>query len=372
MRQPETIRRDLTERLGTAAVTDRMWNYLSEQGDVAELESGRRDLNWLVDRILRVLEASGKSEAVFKPKPPMLAKPTRIGDRMMVLSKLLAKDAATRDDVTHFRKQVLGERFLPPGQVEAWITARREEGLKPPAGMRLMIEAPGRLARDTRNPSKLKRPLVVREYIESGWDELHYATPDSRYVKSVATPARSGPLAELRQISETLASAYDWQKAQATLFVLTGQPPLLSAFRWSITPRESAATRRGARRITLDVDLTLSPKDVAARYAAVRRRLQPEKARRRELGEKHLTLAYFLADHEDLPWAESLRLWNAGYSLWKYGHESNFRRDALRATERVLTPEVGADAINRAHWPADENTERKPLKRTTKRKRGAR
>ncbi len=275
-----------------------------------------------------------------------------------------------------FREKILGGRLLKPDQVEPWIM-ERERIPKPPAGMRLTIEAPESIGLSFDSDGlRLAKPISVQKIIGSTWDHLDYATPEARHVKSIATPAVTGPLAQLRQLSEDLAKSYAWQDAQATLFVLTGLVPVLPSFRWSITPSAGHAMpegKYGARRISLDVDLILSPKELAARYAEIRRRLRPEKSRRRELSEKHLTLAYFLADHGDaLPWAKRLQAWNTEYPRWKYGHESNFRRDALRATERILSPAVEAGAIARALWAADDSSP-KP-KRTTriKRKRGPR
>ena len=122
----------------------------------------------------------------------------------------------------------------------------------------------------------------------------------------------------------------------------------------------------------------LSPKDLAAQYAEIRRRLRPEKnSRHRELSKKHLTLAFFVADQGDVvPWAKRMQAWNAKFPQWPYKpeSESNFRRDAIRATERVLGPVVEWDAVARAlwQWQGDQTENEKKNPKSSVRKRGSR
>jgi hypothetical protein len=351
MRTHVDIRQALTARLGAIAVTDRIWSYLVTEEHVAAVEHGERDVGWLVERVERLLEASGQWERALKPKPQMLAT-SSIGDRMALFSLLVAKEADNRDDVKAYRQTVLDGQLLSPEQVEPWIMEREPKN-GPGGGMRIAIEAPDTIEYDARHPFRLKVPLTVRETLGSEWPQLDFVTPDSRYVKSMTTPAATGPLARLRMMSEELARTYDWFPAQATVFVLTGQAPLLPSFRWSITNHHWP----GPRRIALDIDLILSPRDVARRYAEVRRRLRPPRSRSRELSARHLALAAFIAVRRDgEPWGKRLRAWNTEQPKWRYGHESNFRRDALRATERIRAPVVTSDAVGRALWQ-DEDTQ---------------
>jgi hypothetical protein len=70
-----------------------------------------------------------------------------------------------------------------------------------------------------------------------------------------------GALDRLRVLAETLAKVYGWTPAQASIFVLSGVPPLIATVR--IT-RSSAKVRHHAdlvwaRRITLDIDPASTP-----------------------------------------------------------------------------------------------------------------
>ena len=344
MRDFEPIRRALVDQIGTPeAGSQKVWDYFVREGHVEAVQNGSRDLLWLSERVQSFLEASGRWAKVFKPREEMLSPSTRVGDHMMVLSRLLAKEAAEREDVRSFRQQVLGGQLLKPVQVERWILGRqpKEGGSE---GMVLRIEAPAGI--EFARAFRLKSPITVRETIGGEWRTLDYATPGVAHVKAVATPATKGDLARLRFLSEDLAKQYHWQQAQATVFVLTGQIPVVPSFRPSVENRWP-----GPRRITLDIDLILSPKDLAARYARVRQQLRPEKARRRELSQKHLTLALFItARPGDEPWAKRFKAWNMKYPRWKYSAESNFRRDASRAVERVRAPIVAGGDVMRAFF----------------------
>jgi hypothetical protein len=275
----------------------------------------------------------------------MLSQESRVGDYMVVRSRLLAQNAAAREDVQAFRKGILGGRLLSPEKVEAWLLEHAPKN--GPEGLVLKVAAPATTAFE--GLTRLKSPLTVSEILGTERSFLDYATPEARHVKTLPVSSR-GPLAQLRDLCESLARNYHWQPAQATVFVLTGQIPLISSRKWSVHASDVAGGR-----LILDVDPLLSPKQLARWYADIRKQLVPQRARVRQLSEKHLTLAHFISRRSsEEPWEKRRHAWNAAYPRWKYGHESNFRRDAARAIARIAAPTVSLAAAFTASWKREE------------------
>src|SRR5262249_14399246 len=78
--------------------------------------------------------------------------------------------------------------------------------------------------------------------------------------------AVGGVLEDLRHLSVMLARRYAWSEGQATTFVLTGRSPYLNDVRASFERGALPSTSR----ISLQLDPTLSPREVAERYRTVR------------------------------------------------------------------------------------------------------
>jgi hypothetical protein len=182
----------------------------------------------------------------------------------------------------------------------------------------------------------------------SSWQLLAYGVPEvpveipgqleERKIPSVD----GGKLEQLRRLSVWLANQYGWTEAQATTFIVTGLPPL----RLPITVRTEQKERLpGLSVIQLTVDPGVSPKEVADAYLEERKRLLG--TRHRDLTEKHLALAVFVATQPpQRSWADRMVLWNklsAGRG-WGYTQVANFSHDCLQAQRRLLrseTPIVG-------------------------------
>ncbi len=134
-------------------------------------------------------------------------------------------------------------------------------------------------------------------------------------------------------MSESLAKRYAWWPAHGSLFVLTGQVPLLSPVRVTTTRRFPITA---ASRLTLEVDPTVTPREVAEHYGAARKSLLQSRSRR--MSPKHLRLAIYSATHSDGTWAERMRGWNDEHPDERYSQPSNFQRDAANAVKRLLNP----------------------------------
>jgi hypothetical protein len=144
-------------------------------------------------------------------------------------------------------------------------------------------------------------------------------------------------LDSLRIISEDLSKRYGWDKGQSTLFVLTGDTPLVSPIKGKVNMKSPLAA---LSRITLTIDPIVSPQEVEEYYRKVR-----GTRRRRAMTEKHLKLAIFSTtrpQHET--WEQAMQEWNKECiegnrePSWSYmtANTRNFRRDCLQAQARLL------------------------------------
>jgi hypothetical protein len=144
--------------------------------------------------------------------------------------------------------------------------------------------------------------------------------------------ASSSELEALRKkLSHGLASSYGWQPAQATVFLLTGSVPILPSLRTRTIRRVASP----ASRIILEVDPTVTPREVEQHYTRARRRLMGGR-RFRRISEKHLRLAVFADAHRDGTWSDRMCAWNREFPDDRYANVRNFQRDAAGALRRLL------------------------------------
>jgi hypothetical protein len=203
-------------------------------------------------------------------------------------------------------------------------------------------------------------------------------TTTLRYVRgnrenALTVDVRS-PLGKLAEVAEKLASRYRWAPSQATDFVLTGRMPEVLMYTGSAQIRygidSSAATR-----VTMALDPSLTPEQVAGIYARLRAKLHEDPPR--SLSLKYCRLAEHVGPHvqfyaqepgkvrrtgrrptpgptglaqfiDPVPgysWATLHWDWNAKHAdpaektwSWRYEHLSNFTRDAQSALTRLLNP----------------------------------
>jgi len=262
---------------------------------------------------------------------------------MVILSRSMA-DAAAKDPLVEgFRREFLGERLLAPEEVEPWIKRLAEAEGEPTSWLTIPLPEGHRLVPSPADGIYVEPSLRLRQIpFPSGplIRVLDYGVPDNDWRRCVPV-TQGGTLDRLRTLSQELTQRYDWREAAATLFVLTGGTPLSSPLEMSVNATTSPFKRRI---VTLEIDPMLSPREVARNYSEIRRRLTSGR-RQRGLGEKHLTLAGMIAGASEEPWATRLQRWNKAHPKWKYLQESNFRRDCLKARERILAPASSADRV---------------------------
>ena len=263
-------------------------------------------------------------------------KPRNLPLRVAAVSTLIAGEAARDEDVIAFRREVLRGKLLTEQAVESWIKNQDRTDGAPCRWLRLRLPAStgveqviGKL--DAR--LRFKPPLTeVRLPWEISWSFIGYVVPGSNWARFIKISA-TGKLERLRLLSEALATRFSWRPVQATMFVLTGAAPVVTLTRFDYHLRQPAA----ASRITMTIDPTISPAEVAGRYEKARQGVLG--GRYRNLSDKHLKLAIFMADRPDNETLKhSMSAWNRRFPAWKYTQETNFGRDAAKVRQRLLSP----------------------------------
>jgi hypothetical protein len=353
-----------------------MWDQLDNLGFVKEAEDKGRSqqVPYLVDRIHQWTSAARSMIGAPQPAAPDRPDGAAASARIDALSAIYAAWADTDSDVRFFRMSTLARRDTPeflaylqrrgphpdyellqPGEVAAWIKDQHD-----------------RIA-DHGDGDEHVRQLIMnrRPHEPSLTTNLRYMHGNKE--KTLTIDARS-PLGKLAKVAEKLASRYRWAPSQATVFVLAGQMPEVCVYTGSAQIRyglDSSATTR----VTMNLDPSLTPEQVAGIYARLRAKLssdpprslsvkycrlaehvgphvrfyvrEPGKVRRagRRPAPGPAGLAQFIDPVPGYSWPTLHRDWNVRYAdlaedgrSWRYEHLSNFTRDAKSALTRLLNP----------------------------------
>ena len=166
--------------------------------------------------------------------------------------------------------------------------------------------------------------------------------PESGKARVTNVVTGHGALGRLRGVVQRLVAQYPWDEAETTRFVLTGLPPFLLRVRLDAIVDEQLTA---CSRLTMQVDPTLSPSEVAFRYRLARKQILG--ARYRELSAKHVQLAEFAlaarsttAPESPESGAQRMARWNRDHPEWAYARVTNFLRDMSRAQRRLLHPDL--------------------------------
>ncbi len=350
------------------SLTDSEWEYLVKESYVIGVLNG----DYTVDEVAATVRkqrrifgggrhsGNGRNHHVEQDTVSEMLQPSQISvqrrqkrqERMMAISELLAYDAEQLPDVKAFRRGWLGDGLLTHEQVEGWIQGRKQadgehtkwlSGEIPiPPGTEVIIPSK-MLEKYPDSPPQwgIDPPLVINRAPGIQVQDLAYSVPGLPWMCRVLVRA-GGVLDKLRHLSEKLADRYRWDEGQATVFVLTGSIPIVASIHVRITQTSPFPT---LSRITLTIDPTLSPIEVAESYRKARRELFMDDTRQGSMSEKSMTLATFLAQRlEDESWKVRLKDWNQLYTSrgWGYdaAHLRNFCRDCIQAQRRLLVGKV--------------------------------
>ena len=326
----DEIRAALAHRLGREP-KEEIWDRLVEEAyvhdvwleidEIDDLEEKYREFNRVPEHLLQ------------PPKNAIDSGPRQT--RFQILSDLTARQAATEKGVIAFRRQRLTEGLIKREEVVEWIT--RQAADEGPASRYLRVPIPDGYKPIRRNGRIVTEPLLTisdtTSAIQVEIELLSYAAPDDQWVRRISV-RHGGTLYELRMLGRSLARRFTWQEAQATTFILTGISPLLSSLRGGI---RMALSRPISSRISMDIDPTLTPEEVAEQYKKLRASLIG--ARYRSMSEKHLRLAEFYGGHkpEGMTWAALMNKWNHSQDRgWDYDRYETFARDCNQAWRRLM------------------------------------
>lgn len=270
--------------------------------------------------------------------------------RGKVLGAWSARAARTDHEVRAFRRIHLRTGLLQPNAVHKWVVTMYR------ANLPKEWPVTGDPVADADAPYRAH--LEVRQ-ARHAFIDLIWAEPDGEEMWQGGrwpVPLRS-PLGRLAGLSEKLAEKWKWTAVEATLFVLTDRIPFVSP----ITGRSSVGVNFHAdmwgshdvfSRVTIELDPTVSPEQLAAWWRGVRRRMLSGD-RYRALGHKHLELARFMSERdESTSWEDDRKAWNRAHArqpTWKYEDRRNFHRDAVSAVRRLLLAGIRTPA------PLDED-----------------
>jgi len=325
----EAIQAKLAKKLGHAPAK-LVWQYLVSIDVVEDVQRGIMDIYALEERYLEAKELS--SRLLSEMPRPRDSGLRRI--RLEILSDLMGEDAARDPSVISFRERHLPGELIKQDEVGTWLSSKSVDDGEPttylkvplPDGHELRWDGP-RLYADPPLTLSVSSPAT-------GWSSefVRYQLPGDEGERSL--PVRQGGVLDtLRMLSESLSGRYAWQKAQATVFALTGNPPLLSSLRGGGHLRPSQPI---SSRITMEIDPTLIPEEVVKGYKKLRDRWI--KGRYRSMSEKHLRLAEFYRGDKDVSWSTLMRQWNEkqGEKTWIYREPQNFARDCKSAWGRLM------------------------------------
>ena len=330
----DEIRTALARKLGYRP-KEEIWGRLVEEDYVREVLEETAEIDYLEEKYRE-----------FERIPGALLQPRKVTTdsglpqiRLQILSDLTARQAATEQSVITFRRQHLTEGLINREQVEEWITKQaREDG---PASRYLKVPIPDDRELVTRAGGILTEPPLIISDTTAGTqvnvELLSYTSPEDQWIRRHPVKHR-GTLDSLRVVSEVLARRYTWWAAQAAVFVLTGDSPLLSSLRDGI---RMAFSQPISSRITMEIDPTLTPEEVAVRYKELRATLIG--TRYRSMSEKHLRLAEFYGGHkpEGTTWATLMHKWNHSQDRrWGYDRFETFARDCKQAWQRLVGREL--------------------------------
>ncbi len=317
-------------------ISDAMWMLLEDTGAVARVERGEKDLEWLAALCPRI----GVPRQVREPARMLpTSKSHRRDARQMALSTVLAAEATKTPRVEEFRADVLkGELLKSIDDAHIWAGEQSEADGPPTIWLR-DIPVPRSGVRLTRNEhtGRIGTDPAIRIAGERGAERLLVRTVPVDFVDGSAQlyTTEHGTLERLRVVVEDLRQEYPWSAPAAALFVLTGMVPAVEP----IKLRMQASKRiPGCRRIVLEIDPTVTPRQLGDYYRRTRRQLWDRRIRNQT--EKHLRLAEFWAKGvSEADVKPRMKEWNRKYVKkpnWRYGNVAMFRRDSLQARKRLL------------------------------------
>jgi len=361
-------RRWVEQRL-SAEVPDDTWAFLVEQGYVAEasgnhgmsgdvLDEDTLTLEGLARMVKRLMGASSKSlqpQRRTRDEQKRLDRLTErinqqvaeIYERSNAVSLLLGIEARTDPMLMDFRRLVMHNKLAPWPELGAVIQRLAEaEGPAPARTLRVPIADDANLVRTETGGCYPEVPIVVdAEHPAFGVepaDRVSYVLNESGEVGSVPF-RRGGVLHFLKLVGERLELIFGWDQSWAVTYAVTSVVPKVDLFSHRAIYKQPW---RVMSRIELTIDPTLPHEIVAEQYKLIQTWFV--KGKSRSLSRKHVRLAAFWAECQDVTDHEIMAGWNrdceeSGNPTWTYRNLSQFNRDRKIAQNRLLYPDLWTD-----------------------------
>ena len=313
-------------------VTDGEWRHLQRFDHVKDaMEFG---IDAALEQVRSIRDASLNPDgAQYLPARPRRGGETNLaGEHVRALSSLLVHEAAEREDVRSFRSAVLRDELIDQDNVAIFIERQRALEAKAERIAIVKVAVPAPVKLNLKKDQRVSGKVFGIETLT-----ISYGTPGEEW--PICEPVRfGGMLHQLKELSERLSRAYLWSEAQACVFVLTGAIPVVARVRCTLIHSNPSSTSR----ISLSVDPTVTPKELADRYRSIRRRFLG--GRYRSPSTKHIRLAAFAGTRCGAePWADTLAAWNKDCEPpERYSRDKlrTFARDCRTAVARVLDPKI--------------------------------
>ncbi len=331
--------REQVERALGRPLAETTWLQLVDLGFEEELEQGAATPEEIAARVRDFgdtwrdgparIPAVGESAAGL-PGGALLAL------RASVVSEIATVAASVDGALCYFR-----ETFLPDGQpipedaINGWVVAQYRSKL--PSGWPVTGDPAVGDAHYKANAEVQLNPRFKERHAVLQWAERNSAG-DWR-AGCWPVPLKS-PLARLVTLMQHLHDRWLWSEPEAFLFVVCGRTPHVPTIKGSATVRNRELTEALGwhdifSRVTIEVDPTVSPEQLAAWWRDVRRRVLPR--RYRPMSEKHLQLARFSTRRdESTTWEQDRRAWNTAFPEWAFDDRGNFRQAVLQGRDRLV------------------------------------
>jgi hypothetical protein len=351
-------------------------DVLEGRADRDDLLNTIRQLRKRYKRMRTWEEGRQEERSKSDEEPPELITP-RLGDRETqraeAVEKYVAKVAACERSVFAFRKRFLGGTALSHAQADGLITSPAAaylpfeyfipfgESLIPLLNhsATLRTDPPGRDETDSYSLDIFVRPPGKTFSVEVQRTERLLYIDEAGQTNDILVEDGS-VLEGLRRLSTYLAAEYPWQEEQVAWFVLTGEPPPLSA----ATGRVSRGSAAPYAEITMTVQPWVPADTVRKFYGQLQGRVLT--SRPRALSERNLAVFRFIVGQQEVKpysdnapaseltrrhpklmrlkqpsWRVMLKRWNghlpAGHR-WHYRYVRNFQRDFRRAAKAIVSP----------------------------------
>jgi hypothetical protein len=368
-------------------VPDPLWEDAVEDGWVKDVLEGRENRDELLKTVrqwskrherMRKWEQGSPEERRGNPgqeksEPVRLRLGTRETQRAEAIEEYVAKVAACERRVHAFRKRFLGGKTLSEAQADALITSPAAAYLPYecfiPFG-KSRIPLLNHISTLKTDPPESYRdgPYSLDIYIQPSGETFSVDVQRTEWLRFLDENGQTqGRLVEdrsvlegLRTLSNYLAAEYPWQEEQATWFVLTGEPPPLSA----ATARVSRGSAAPYAEIVMTVQPWVPADTVRKFYGQLQEQVRT--SRPRALSERNLAVFRFIVGQQEVKpssddaqasaltrkhpklmklkqpsWRIMLERWNRqhpGGHKWHYKSVRIFQRDFRRAAQAIVSP----------------------------------